>query len=183
MKKNYKANIRFMKYLPILFLLFGCYTQKKATNQVNKAQLSYPNILAQKCKDLYPCKLVSYKKDSTEYFEFMKAIEDLNNFYLSSIGAKSDTVTKLDTILVYKNCPKAIIRYRELIKNIPAIHDTVKIVDEAELVVLSSQINSLKDEVNKVNAKRIKTIWFSVWLLLALIISLIVNFIKHRGTI
>ena len=172
-----------MKYLPILFLIFGCYTQKKATKQVNKAQLEYPEVVAQKCKDLYPCKVISYKKDSSEYFEFMRAIEDLNNFYLSSIGVKSDTVTMLDTILVYRNCPKAIIKYQELIKNVPAIHDTVKIVDEAELVVLSSQIKTLQDKLDKTNQKRIKTIWLCVWLLFALIISLIVNFLKHRESI
>jgi hypothetical protein len=181
--KNYKANIRIMKYLPILFLIFGCYTQKKATKQVNKTQLEYPEVIAQKCKDLYPCKIISYKKDSSEYFEFMRAIDDLNNFYLSSIGVKSDTVTMLDTILVYRNCPKAIIKYRELIKNVPAIHDTVKIIDEAELFVLSSQIKTLQDKVSKTNEKRIKTIWFSVWILFALLILLIVNFLKDRESI
>lgn len=49
----------------LVFLLSGCYTANKATKQVVKAQVHYPEVLAGICGDLYPPK--EYRKDSIIY--------------------------------------------------------------------------------------------------------------------
>ena len=44
-----------MRYLLIALLLCGCYTQKKATEQVNKANDKFPEVVAKLARDKYPC--------------------------------------------------------------------------------------------------------------------------------
>lgn len=45
-----------MKYLIIILLLASCYSQKKATEQFNKAALNYPEIPATFCANEFPVK-------------------------------------------------------------------------------------------------------------------------------
>ena len=44
-----------MRYLLIALLLCGCYTQKKATEQVNRANDKFPGVVAKLARDKYPC--------------------------------------------------------------------------------------------------------------------------------
>lgn len=45
-----------MKYLlPILLIFTGCYTAKKAEQQVNKADSKFPEVVAKLARDKYPC--------------------------------------------------------------------------------------------------------------------------------
>jgi hypothetical protein len=44
------------KYLIFIIFLFGCYNQKKATTQFNKAVLSYPKIPLYYCAERFPDK-------------------------------------------------------------------------------------------------------------------------------
>jgi len=44
-----------MKYLLIILIFTGCYTQKKAQQQVDKADSHYPEIVAKLARDKYPC--------------------------------------------------------------------------------------------------------------------------------
>ena len=44
-----------LKYLLILLLLPGCYTAKKATEQIKKADNKFPEVVAKLARDKYPC--------------------------------------------------------------------------------------------------------------------------------
>ena len=44
-----------MRYLLIALLLCCCYTQKKATEQVNRANDKFPGVVAKLARDKYPC--------------------------------------------------------------------------------------------------------------------------------
>jgi len=44
-----------MRYIILLLLLTGCYTAKKAEQQVNKANDHYPGVVAKLARDKYPC--------------------------------------------------------------------------------------------------------------------------------
>lgn len=57
-----------MKYLLIILLFTGCYTQKKATDQVNKANDKFPAVVAKLARDKYPCKDL-LKPDTTTIYQ------------------------------------------------------------------------------------------------------------------
>lgn len=72
------------KYLVIFLLIFlsGCYTQKKAEKQVNKAQLNHPIVVAKLAAKYYPPILVT-TTDSAAYKKYLEQIDELNRFYES----------------------------------------------------------------------------------------------------
>jgi len=57
-----------MKYLLLIFILTGCYTQKKATEQVEKANDKFPEVVAKLARDKYPCKDL-LKPDTTTIYQ------------------------------------------------------------------------------------------------------------------
>ena len=72
------------KYLVVFLLIFlsGCYTQKKAEKQVNKAQLNHPIVVAKLAAKYYPPILVT-TTDSAAYKKYLEQIDELNRFYES----------------------------------------------------------------------------------------------------
>lgn len=84
-----------MKTLNLLFLLAllsGCYTAKKATEQVNKADSKYPEIVAKIARDKYPCTDL-LKPDTTIIYSdsivFIDCPEVVSNEYTNG---KTDTI-------------------------------------------------------------------------------------------
>lgn len=57
-----------MKYLLIILLFTGCYTQKKATEQVEKANDKFPAVVAKLARDKYPCTDL-LKPDTTTIYQ------------------------------------------------------------------------------------------------------------------
>ena len=155
----YFTNI--MKYLiPILFL-FSCNSVKKAGRQLNRIYANNPEIIASKTRSWFPCIPVEVKRDSTKYVAFLSHI---------------DTLLKVDTIS--EKCPErqVLIKYKEILKRPPAVHDTIKIKDlsnEAIIGDLSAQNSKLKDIIAKGQK------WI-ISLLIALCVSIIAHFIRKR---
>jgi hypothetical protein len=150
-----------MKYLLPIFFLVSCYTTEKAERQVNRAYIEHQDMLRAKTRWWWPCVPVEVKRDSTKYVAFLSHI---------------DTLLQVDTIS--EKCPErqVLIKYREILKRPPAIHDTIKIKDmscEAIISDLSAQNSKLKDS----NAKGQKWI---ISLLIALCVSIILHLIRKR---
>lgn len=160
-----------MKYFAILFLFFlgSCYTAKKAEEQIDKAQLKFPELLAKKSAKLYPCKTSKGKSDSTKYKEVIKKIRQIDTAYFYA----TDTICKLDTILIEKNCTKVLYKYREILKELPAVHDTIKIIDEANTTSLQYQLKQMTLNADDYKGKYIKSLWIAMSLLFAIILLVI----------
>ena len=137
---------------------------------MNKAQLNYPELVAKKSAEWYPCIIESAKSDSSAYQEWQKQINAIDTLF--------DTIVKLDTIRLVKNCQTAIIKYKYLFKNMPSIHDTIRIKSTAKEFELQSQLDAKIKELEKTKSHYIGSIWTIVIALILLIISMIIQFFK-----
>jgi hypothetical protein len=165
------------KLFSILFLFFlvGCYSPKKAEKQINKAQLNFPEVLAKKSKELYPCKPQKGGSDSSRYKTIIKKIKQIDTAYFYT----TDTVCRLDTVLIEKNCTKVLYKYREILKELPAVHDTINITDESAVTSLTYQLQNSVAIADKYKQKYTKSLWFSIWLLIAIAgLILVIKFKK-----
>lgn len=164
-----------MKNFTILFLFFlaSCYNPKKAEKEINKAQLNFPEVMAKKSAQLYPCKPARTKSDSSSYKTIIKKIKQIDTAYFYAI----DTICKLDTILIEKNCTKVLYKYREVLKELPAVHDTITIVDEAGMTSLQYQLKQATINTDDYKKKYTHSLWFNIWLLVGIVaLILIIKF-------
>jgi len=118
-------------------------------------------MLLAKTRWWWPCVPVEVKRDSVKYIAFLQQL---------------DTILKVDTIS--EKCPerRVLIKYREILKNPPPIHDTIKIKDmscEAILGDLRAENKKLYDSTTKGQK------WI-ISLLIALFVSIILHFIRKR---
>ena len=68
--------------------------------------------------------------------------------------------------------------HKYLIKNMPSIHDTIRIKSTAKEFELQSQLDDKIKELEKVKGHYIGSIWAIVIALVLLIISMIIQFFK-----
>jgi len=155
-----------------IFFLLGCYTQKIAERSLNKAQINYPELVAEKSALWYPCERFKGTSDSTAYKVFIKQIDTLNQL-------KIDTITKLDTFVnvkLVKDCQEIVWKYRRIYTKLPAIHDTVIMVSTADKYTIKYLEND-REESHKRYDRSMK---LNIWLLIALIISILLHLFKKR---
>lgn len=166
-----------MKNFTILFLFFlgSCYTAKKAEKEINKAQLNFPEVMAKKSAQLYPCKTTKIKSDSSKYKTVIKRIKQIDTAYFYA----TDTICKLDTVLIEKNCTKILYKYREILKDLPAVHDTITVTDDAGITSLKYQLQQANINTDDYKLKYTHSLWFNIWLLIAIVsLILVIKFKK-----
>jgi len=149
-------------------LLFSCYTSQKANKQLNKAQLNYPELVAKKSAEWYPCKTGKIISDSSELNRWIEQINTIDTVYK----------TLADTLIISNDCPKALIKYKYLLKKLPSIHDTIIIESTAKQSALQLQLEAKTKELDNVKSHYIGSIWTIVISLVLLIISLLIQFFK-----
>ena len=144
----------------IISCFTGCYTSKKAEQQVNKANDKFPDVVAKLARDKYPC-------------------TDL---------LKPDTAILYKDTTVYIDCPDSIPATFEVIRRDTVNNTVVRTVrvpvtfpvktvyidrwyeDSAKLKLMASQVASVQKENEKLQAKndtlsaRIKTRTKLMWL-------------------
>jgi len=148
-------------YIVSVLLLSGCYTLKKANKDINKAKLNYPDLIADKCSEWYGCDTVTIVRDSIQFKEW---VNEIHSF---------DTI--IDTVRLKEKCPDLLVKYRQIVKRVPAIHDTIKIKDRAELDALSIKYESLKKEHESNLKLTTKLSWVALFLLIILLIIAILK--------
>jgi hypothetical protein len=158
-------------FLLIFFLIgcLGCYTQKKAERSLNKAQINYPELVAQKSSLWYPCSQFKGTSDSAAYKVFVKQMDTLNQLIL-------DTITKLDTIVKLRKCQDLVTKYRTIYKNIPPIHDTTIMVSTADKYTIQYLQNEREESHKRYN----HSTQLNIWLLIALIISILLHLFRNK---
>ena len=146
------------KYLLIVLLLASCYSEKKATQQINKAAVSYPVVLARKARDLFPCVNgkgdTLYISDSTDFAEVLQSLQDDNyRMFLFQDSLLNILQTKPtdslcfkivdDYLIVINNLKKQNKDLIERVKHLPAIRDTIKlsvhVIDQAAVQVCEEE--------------------------------------------
>lgn len=134
-----------MRYLIFLLLLVGCYTQKKAAKQADKALQKHPEVVADKFRQRFPC-ILRGTDTLIEYRDTVIEIRDPQEYIIDTIIREGKTIH--DTL------------YRNKVKRLPGIVKTVYvnqyIYDSADLWQCQSlleesvgQNNELMAEVDK----------------------------------
>lgn len=148
-------------YIVSIFILLGCYTAKNAEKAINKAKDKYPDVVAEKFSKLYPCDTVTIVRDSIQFKEW---INEIHSF---------DTI--IDTIRLKDKCPEILIKYRNIIKRVPPIHDTIKIKDRAESESWRLKYEVLRKEHEENLKLTTKLAWVALFLLIILLIIAILK--------
>lgn len=170
-----------MRYILFLLFLLGCNTAKKAERDIEKIQITHPEILAKKSAQLYPCKPIKKTTDSSGYLYWKKRVAELQRKKIKiDTLLICDTISDIDTFVT--DCPKLVTEYRELIKESPVIHDTITIVDEAKLTSLSYQLAQERINSDDYQKKYNKSMYWIAWLLILIICLLLaLKFKKNNG--
>lgn len=185
-----------MKYFAIIipiFIFTACYSPKKAERDITKAQLSYPNIVAKKTSEWYPCGWAIIKMDSTErrHVEFM--FDSLNR----------EIIKITDTIeLAIKNTDTITLENKELVKQLqiklksaktfitilqdkinqplPVVYKTIKIEDSARLKLSQDQIFELNKNLEDYRIKYEQRMNWLLWLLISFVLTILYMTIKKK---
>lgn len=156
-----------MRLLFLCLILSSCLSQQKATKQINKIKDKYPAVVSKKAAEWFPCKTIKVKSDSVRYKTVIRRIKDIDTTYLM------DTLFRLDTILIEKNCTKVLYKYREVLKEVPAVHDTIIQIDSAKLFTLTYERDAALLDKSKMEVKYKVFLKISFWLFLILILALL----------
>lgn len=179
-----------MRYLLFLFLIMGCYTSRQAEKDLDKAQIYYPNIVAQKTAKWYPCGIIATSIDSSEIIGWGKTLDSI------SYIIKNDTINIVevrekdcsDSILIKKyndrlkiamsSSRNIISSLQKLLSNKPTITKTIYIKDSAAIFELQNQLNIARQGRDDYQKKAERGLKIIIFLIIALALSLLYNFIR-----
>jgi hypothetical protein len=143
-----------MRNLLILFVIVffsGCYTERKATKDVIKAHVHYPNVSSKVCSDLFPPVQRTAETEKI-YYGVPEYIHDTVILITDSIVYKTITTTKTVRDTVVKTDTKTIVNRAR----------------EAELELIVEKRDAAISEHEKKIAKQGKALDISLWAIIAL---------------
>jgi hypothetical protein len=162
------------------FLFYGCYTQKKATEQISKAAYKYPAVVAEMTRKLYPCTVllktdtITTQKDSTVYVDVDCPDMPVNGTQTDYAGA--------DTVTVVRYATKTQTKVVRVPVTLPVVTKTVVRYFEDSAKIFVAQ-NSLAKSQAAVSALEVKVKsrgkWF-LWALALLAVSVVINVIQIK---
>ena len=160
--------LKVFRLLVAVLLLGGCYTQFKATKQVDKALAHYPQIVARIALDSFPCNVIR-----------IDTVISVIDTIVESYPVENFT-TILDTILLTKKV------YVKL--PYKTIYITKVVESTAKLVIIKASLDSAQNaicELQKVNdeltgkvERKNKVIYWLIALLVLLTIPLVIRIFK-----
>lgn len=155
----------------VIVSLAGCYSQKKAATQVDKAANSYPVQTAKQLREKWPCVPTIKNSDSTEYKKYQADLKAIEEYYAALTPSEPDKedssiYTDLDSckyrFLIERNKLEQARAYiadlKKLCKDKPPIHDTVKIRDDADLFICNAEKDAIQKASDAELSKRDKMI-------------------------
>ncbi len=162
--------LRVFSWLVAVSLLGGCYTQSKATKQVNKALGSYPQIVAKISLDSFPCDVIRIDTIITVKDTIVEC-EPVENF---------TTLSQIDTIYGTK---KVFVKLP-----IKTTYITRIVESTAKLTIINAQLDSVNNKIRELQKsndelsgkveRKNKVIWWLIGLLLLLSIPLVIRIFK-----
>lgn len=166
-----------MRYYILLLMgiiFLGCYTERKAAEQVNKAIDQYPDTSAKITRSRFPC--ITKSLDSSSYLQTIKDLNEIIGGYDSALNAGGFENDKLRDLLIkyqsgehdYGNCDSIYAELRkecskanadnyklkstisQLRNSISNIKPVIKYIeDSAKIKIINSELNSAYDEIVK----------------------------------
>lgn len=154
-----------MAIVIITALLSSCYTQKKATDQVNKANDNFPEIVAKLARDKYPCTDL-LKPDTAVIFKDTVIYVDCPD--TATIANSPFEVIRTDTV------NKVITKTIRVPVHLPIQVQTITkwYEDSAKLKLAGIQINTLQKDNDRLAAKlKARTKWMWIFLVIAICLT------------
>lgn len=172
-----------MRYLFILFFFASCYTAKQAEKDIDKAQAKFPEVVAKKSSQYYPCGWLVMDMDSSEKVKWSTFVDSINNVIYRY---------KIDTIVEVKDCTESNKLLKKKIKeqsefidglqlalnNVPVIEKYVLIQDSAKMKLKQVEIDNLNSLVVKNEKTLNQRTSILIWALILFIVSLILHIIR-----
>lgn len=165
-----------MRFLLLLLLLSSCYTEKKAERNIDKAQYRFPEVVAKKSAQYYPCESQILRIDTCELVYYKETIDSIDRIIEK---LRIDTFKDCKSIrlkLVKSN--QVISQLQGIIKNRPPIVRTILVQDTAKLKYLYSEIEKEKVKKEEYRDKYEFNFKIILWFAIALIISILIHFFK-----
>ncbi len=163
--------------LLIAVAIVGCYTQKKAKEQTQKALVKYPEVVATIARTAFPCTTtksdtVITSKDSIIFIECPETPDNPAPEYIR------DTVTNTVTKYV-----KGATQFYKVPVTLPIRTITVikTVEDSAKIFILQAEIDRLKAYGEKVDRKLHKRNKAILWLIIILSLSLVGNYLQLKS--
>ena len=163
--------------LLIAVAIVGCYTQKKATEQTQKALIKYPEVVANVARTAFPCvttksDTIVTSKDSIIFIDCPETPENPAPEYLR------DTITNTVTKYI-----KGETKYYKVPVTLPIRTITVikTVEDSAKIFILQAEIDRLKAYGVKVDRKLHKRNKAILWLIIILSLSLVGNYLQLKS--
>ncbi len=152
----------------IILLLTSCYTQKKAAEQVNKANDKFPAVVAKLARDKYPCKDL-LKPDTTIIYEDSIILVEIECPDVPTTVIKVDTVNNVitRTVRVPVTLPVQTRYITKWYQDSAAVYLLTKDLEHAKFAntKLTDDNNSLSKKV----ARKSKENW--IWRIIAIILA------------
>lgn len=155
-------------------LMIGCYTEKKAQNQISKAVKKQPKIAAESLRKSFPC----ITKSDT-----IRQIDTGYDFIEIQCPDQVPAVTKIDTIVINKVTKDKVYLPGKIVK-VGAQKETITITkivkDSAEIFLAQQQAKECSENVNRLQSKIEKRNTWIISFLIALLISLLFNVLQWK---
>lgn len=171
------------KYFFIILFFCSCFSEKKAERDINKIQIFYPELLAKKTSEFYPCINQTIKIDSTKDSVYKQIEIQIKNTTdtIQKIINEIDTIKDVSKINYYK---KKLIEANGFIeglqqtlqRQVPYIERTIKVTDTA----LQKQLDGLIKDYNDYRLRYERLMKILLWVTIALSVSIIINIIKVK---
>lgn len=154
-----------MKYLILIILLTGCFTEKKAKQQFSKINITYPEIPISYCADKFGGKDTVIVGDT---------LIRTDTIYEQTEG-RSDTVLRNDTVIITRTLPSTVIT-KTIVRT-----DTVRTENKAAIALCELNNRKMTDLLVKQTSmtdnwkKKAKTRFYVMWALILVIVGWIAS--------
>jgi hypothetical protein len=138
---------------------------------MDEAKVKYPELTAEKCAAWYPVIPIEVIKDSNSYREWIAKIDSFSQ----QIVTHYDTIYSHDTLIKTNTTHEIVNKYNQFIKQMPPVHDTIKILDNAKLSDLEAKLKSKEVTLTESYKLMNKTLIIGLILLLILFIIAILK--------
>ena len=173
------------KYLIVAILICSCYTTNKAKKNLDKAKIHYPELVAKKTSEWFPCDVII---DSSEKIHWYYKVDTLIRY----VNNETDTIRMIlkdSPSRYYNGCDdikRQLYKADKLInhlKNQVLISPVVyyrTVVDSARNVYLSGELDKSNAKLEGYRVKYERGMRINIWLLAILTLSILINVFKFK---
>ena len=149
-----------MRYLVLLLLLAGCYTEKKAVKQADKALKEYPKAINEQFRKEFPCVITSSDTIIQQEISYRDTVIEIPVTKLDTVW-RNDTAFFNNVIIRKIRVPREVVTITKSIKDSAEVWHCQLLLEESTL-----QKNQLLEEIekrdNKIGGLKKWKLWLTI---------------------